>query len=261
MPEPFLFEDSAARFSRRVANYVRYRPGYPAAVAQLLAREAPLTEDSHVADIGSGTGLLSRTFLDASFAVTGVEPNQDMREAGDRELAIYPRFRSVEGTADSTTLPSHSFDLITAGQAFHWFDPQPTRAEWVRILKPGGVAALIWNERCTDSPFMRAAEDIVDKYATALDAEGTIRESGRSRIASFFAPARCTLDEFPNCQTFGRDGLTGRLASCSFLPQEGDPAYHHMVADLEALFQRHQRDGFVNFEYRTKVYWGRLSSS
>src|SRR5438552_740760 len=131
MPDPFLFDDSTSRFSRRVANYVRYRPGYPGAVPELLAREVPLTPDSHIADIGSGTGLLSRAFLDAGFSVTGVEPNADMRGAGDYELADRSRFRSVAGTAEATTLPSSSFDLITAGQAFHWFDPVPTRAEWV----------------------------------------------------------------------------------------------------------------------------------
>jgi SAM-dependent methyltransferase len=256
---PYLFEDATGRFSRRVANYVLYRPGYPPELAAHLARHARLHSGSCIADIGSGTGLLSRTFLEAGFTITGVEPNREMREAGNRELAGYPRFRSVEGTADSTTLPDASCDLVMAGQAFHWFDPAPTRVEWVRILKPGGVAALIWNERDTSSPFMSEAEDVINKYATALDAEGIIREGGRGRIAAFFAPAPFTLDDFPNAQTFGLEGLVGRIASCSYTPGEGDPGYNHMAADLRRVFERHQRDGQVSFAYRTKVFWGRLT--
>lgn len=261
MSEQFLFRDSTSRFSRRVADYARYRPGYPPGLVELLVREVTLTKESLIADIGSGTGLLSRVFLEAGYSVVGVEPNGDMRAAGDEQLAAYPAFRSVEGSADATTLPDGSCDLIAAGQAFHWFDPLPTRAEWVRILKPGGVVALIWNDRHLDNPFMREAEDIVDRYAKTLDAEGTIRESGRSRIAAFFAPASYRLDEFPNFQTFGLEGLIGRFASCSFLPREGDPAYDAMAGEFADLFHRRQRDGVVEFEYRTRLFWGRLSSS
>jgi len=147
---------------------------------------------------------------------------------------------------------------VMAGQAFHWFDPVPTRAEWVRILKPGGIVALIWNERNTDSAFMREAEDVVNAYATALDADGIIREAGRGRIAAFFAPSDFRLDEFPNHQIFGLEGLIGRIASCSYTPGEGDPGFDEMAAKLGRVFHRHQRDGVVDYEYRTKAFWGRL---
>ena len=259
MKSPYLFEDETGRFSRRVATYVRYRPGYPREMVDMLGREAGLKSDSTIADIGSGTGLLSRAFLDAGYAVTGVEPNREMREAGNRELAGYARFRVVDGRADETTLPTGSCDLVMAGQAFHWFDSVPTRAEWVRILKPGGVAALIWNERFTESDFMREAEEVVNKYGTAPDADGILREGGRGRIATFFAPAEVRRDEFPNHQVFGVEGLVGRVASCSYTPSEGDPGYEEMAAELEQVFQRHQRDGKVDYQYRTKVFWGRLT--
>ena len=174
--------DSTKRFSSRVANYVRFRPGYPAAIVELLRREYELADASEVADIGSGTGLLSRDFLDAGLAVTGVEPNREMREAGDALLTGYARFRSVDGTAEATTLGDSSVDLITAAQAFHWFDVDATRREWLRVLRPNGAVALIWNERLVETPFMREVEAITDKFAAAGDPEGKIREAGRGRI-------------------------------------------------------------------------------
>src|SRR5947209_3648408 len=133
-------EDSTTRFSSRVGNYVRLRPRYPRGVVELLAEQGGLSPASAIADVGSGTGLLSLAFLECGYRATGVEPNREMREAGDALLARFPQFRSVEGTAAATWLPDGSVELIVAGQAFHWFDVTETRREWVRILKPAGIA-------------------------------------------------------------------------------------------------------------------------
>jgi SAM-dependent methyltransferase len=251
--------DSTTRFSDRVSNYVRFRPGYPAAVAELLCRECGLTEASRIADIGSGTGLLSRVFLDAGLDVTGVEPNREMREASDAFLAGYPRFRSVDGRAEHTTLAGESVDLITAGQAFHWFDVEKTRREWERILRPGGTAALIWNERSAESPFMREVQAVTDTFAAARDPDGAIREAGRGRIAGFFAPAPFRVDYFPHWQLFDFEGLVGRIVSSSYLPMEGEPGHEEMCRDLARVFDRWQQAGRVAFQYRTRVYRGSIS--
>src|SRR5207244_1688193 len=116
-----VFIDATTRFSTRVNNYIRFRPGYPAAVVDLLTGAAALSHGATIADVGSGTGLLALLFLEAGYAVTGVEPNREMREAGDTLLAPFPRFRSLAGTAEATNLPDHSTALAIAGQAFHWF--------------------------------------------------------------------------------------------------------------------------------------------
>jgi SAM-dependent methyltransferase len=242
-----------------VNNYVRFRPGYPSGVVDMLSRETRLTAASKIADFGSGTGLLSAAFLERGYSVIGVEPNRAMREAGDALLAGYPEFRSLHATAEASTLPDHSIDLAVAGQAFHWFHVEQARREWRRILKPGGVAALIWNERYIAGPFMREVEDLIDRYAASMDPDGSIREGGRSRLAGFFAPAPFRLDEFPNIQEFGLEGLVGRIASCSYIPGESDPHFQEMSADLARIFRQHQQHGQVSFEYRTKVYWGRLA--
>jgi SAM-dependent methyltransferase len=126
-------EDPICRFSSQVDDYVRYPPLYPAGIAGLLARECGLAPNSRVADIGSGTGLPGRRFLDFGCEVLGVEPNPGMRHAGEWASATQPRFHSIDGRAEATTFPAQSVAFVTAGQFFHWFGPQPARAEFRRV--------------------------------------------------------------------------------------------------------------------------------
>ena len=159
--------DSTSRFSSRVENYIRYRPGYPVQVIQTLRSECGLTPASVIADIACGTGIFTKVLLDNGNPVFGIEPNHEMRQAAERLLADYPKFTSVTGTAECSNLPDHSLDFATAAQAAHWFDLGKARQEFARILKPAGWAVLIWNERCTDTtPFLREYEDVLLRYGT-----------------------------------------------------------------------------------------------
>ena len=161
------FTDAKQRFSDRVADYVRYRPGYPLALIDLLRAECGLRPDHVIADVGSGTGLLSRLFLDNGNRVFGVEPNEEMRQAGEEYLAAYDQFSSVSGSSEATALPEASVDFITAAQAFHWFEPVTTRREFLRILKPHGWVIVIWNDRrISETAFGRAYEDLLIRYGT-----------------------------------------------------------------------------------------------
>src|SRR5277367_59772 len=128
MPAP----NAKSRFSDRVENYVRYRPGYPIEVLQVLKDECGLTPDHGIADIASGTGIWTRVLLNNGNRVFGVEPNPEMRQAGERLLADFPRFTSVAGTAEGTTLADASVDFVTAAQAAHWFEREHSRREFVR---------------------------------------------------------------------------------------------------------------------------------
>src|ERR1700675_1047450 len=132
------FADAKQRFSNRVVDYVRYRPGYPAALLDLLRAECGFSSNHLVADVGSGTALLTKLFLENGNRVFGVEPNQEMRQAGEEFLKSFPKFTSVAGSAEATTIGDASVDFVTAGQAFHWFDPRAARREFIRILKPNG---------------------------------------------------------------------------------------------------------------------------
>jgi SAM-dependent methyltransferase len=252
--------DPAIRFAGRVEDYARARPRYPAAVAKLLARVGGLTPDAMVADIGSGTGLLSRTFLEAGYHVTGVEPNPEMRHSGREQLAEFPRFRCVTGTAEATTLEDGAADLAVAGQAFHWFGVAEARAEWIRILKPAAVAALVWNDRMrTGHGFMQECDELIQRWAAKRDPNRRIREAGRSRIPAFFGRGGYRIDEFPNQQEFDCEGLISRIVSSPYLPAPGEADYAWISEEIAAVFGRYAANGQVRFDYTTRVYWGRLT--
>src|SRR5690606_18543158 len=151
-PEPAAaMTDAAAapteRFSSRVGDYVRHRPGYPPALAAWLHQAQGIGAGLAVADVGAGTGISTRMWREAGHEVVAVEPNAAMREAGAAAFAGDPRVRWVAGSAEATTLADASVDVVSAAQAFHWFDPATTRAEGTRILRPGGLAVLLWNLR------------------------------------------------------------------------------------------------------------------
>lgn len=245
------------RFSNRVENYVKYRPGYPAEMLEFFRNEFGLTPESVLADIGSGTGLSAKPFLENGSTVIGVEPNAGMRAAAEEFLNTFDNFRSVNGTADHTTLDGESIDFVIAAQAFHWFDPESTRKEFKRILKLGGYICLIWNERQLDtSPFLIEYEQLLLKYAN--DYEKVRHENvNEEKLAAFFGQ-RFESRTFANQQIFDFDGLKGRLLSSSYMPSETDSGYAPMVAELQALFAKHARHGKITVLYDTRVFYTKL---
>ncbi len=252
MPSP----DATTRFSDRVRNYVRYRPGYPAAVLDVLRTETGLAPAHVVADVGSGTGISARLFLDAGNTVHAVEPNAEMRAAAEGMLGGDARFHSVPGSAQATTLPDASVDYVVAAQAFHWFSGPEVRREWMRILRPGGWMVLLWNARRTDTtPFLRDYEALLLEHGT--DYASVNHENVTPQAIAAVLGAGFGRRDVPNEQVFDRDGLKGRLLSSSYAPNEGHPGHAPMLEALERLFATHQRDGHVRVEYDTQIYWGR----
>ena len=250
-------QDPTRRFSVRVDAYERYRPSYPAAVAALAERECGLRAGQAVADIGCGTGLLARLFLERGCHVFGVEPNPEMRDAGRRALAESAQFQAIDGRAESTTLATSSVDFVTAGQAAHWFDADPARAEFARILKPEGWCVLIWNERRTaTTPFLRDYEQLLLTYGT--DYKEVRHERTTATIHEFFAPSLYQERVFSLCQRFDYEGAAGRLLSSSYAPLEGHPSHAPMMRGLQRIFRAHAVDGTVEFEYDTRVFCGKL---
>lgn len=249
--------DSTQRFSSRVENYIKYRPGYPSAVLDLLNEKCGLTGTSVVADVGSGTGILTEMFLRNGNPVFAVEPNRDMREAAEGLLGGYPNFTSVPGTAEATTVTDHGVNFITVGQAFHWFDRESSRHEFLRILKPGGWVVLIWNERVLTTPFAEAYEHLLTTYGTDYE-EVNHKHTDAKVIGPFFGASGYKQTRFPNRQVFDWEGLKGRLLSSSYAPGPGHPRHARMLEALDTLFSVHQTDGQVVFEYDTLVYYGQL---
>ena len=253
-----LATDPKERFSNRVDDYVRYRPGYPSAILDVLRDESGLAQESIVADIGSGTGILTQLFLENGNLVYGVEPNAAMRQAGEEFLRTYSQFRSVAGSAEASALPDASVDLIVAGQAFHWFDRAASRREFTRILRPRGWLALIWNERdVTSSAFMRDYELLLQRHGTDYSKLQHVY-SEQAKLGEYFAPGEVRTREFENKQVVDWDGMKGRLMSASYAPKPGEAGYVLMIEDFKKRFAAHQDNERVTIRYRTRVYWGRL---
>lgn len=247
---------SVKRFSKRVKYYNRYRPRYPADILGMLKSKCSFTQKSVVADVGSGTGILSQLFLGHGNPVFGIEPNAEMRVAGERYLANYARFKSVEGTAEATTLNDGSIDVIVAGNAFHWFDRGPTRDEFIRILKPDGWVALIWNERRLDTPFLAQYEQLLLTYGVDYQ-QVDHRQISMDELGPFFGEG-VEHAMFDNEQTLDFEGLKGRLLSTSYVPAEGELDCNAMLDALQSVFQSHARGGKVRVEYVTRVFYGRM---
>jgi SAM-dependent methyltransferase len=248
------------RFSDRVADYVRYRPTYPAAFYQMLRDELGVSAHTAVADVGSGTGISAKPLLETGAAVFCVEPNKEMREAAEGLLGGYTDFRSVAGTAEQTTLRGHSVDLVLCAQAFHWFDRTKARREFSRILRPGGWIVLVWNERRLEAtPFLREYEDLLRHYGT--DYQKVRHENvDDAALAEFFGTKTYRKFCFDNAQEFDFEGLAGRVRSSSYTPAAPDPRHAPMVAELRQLFERHQIGGRVRFEYDTRAYAATIDS-
>ena len=255
----FLVSDPTSRFSDRVQDYVRWRPGYPPAVLEALRRDLGLQPGHVVADVGSGTGLLSRLLVENGNVVYGVEPNREMAAVAEADLGGTGRFHSVDGRAEATSLAAGSVDLVTAGQAFHWFKVPESRAEFRRILRPGGGVALVWNLRRLDStPFLRDYEAFLHRWSDDYE-EVSAQYAKEESLRGLFGDAGWIERRFDSVQHFDFEGLRGRLLSSSYTPKQGDPRREAMLAALPAVFEAHAREGRVAFEYDTRLFLGRLS--
>ncbi len=251
--------DPRLRFTDRVDDYIRYRPGYPREIVAALALECGLSPASVIADIGCGPGNLARIFLENGNRVIGVEPNAAMREAGIRELAAMgARFEAIDGHAEATGLAPGSVDFVTAGQAFHWFEAERAHAEFLRILRPGGWCVMVWNEQHRASAFLAAYEQILVRYGRDYAGIRAKRNAAMD-VRKFFAPQPVACREFAFGQDFDFEGLRGRLLSSSYAPQASDPEFPAMLRELRVIFDRYSESARVVFEYETFLYFGRLS--
>jgi SAM-dependent methyltransferase len=249
--------DPAGRFSGRVADYARCRPGYPAGVADVLARARGLVPAWVVADVGSGTGKLSEVFLARGNTVWGVEPNAEMRREAERVFAAEPRFVSVDGRAEATGLADGSADIAVAGQAFHWFDPGRARVEFHRILRGRRPCALVWNTRLTGGTGLAAAYEAFLREHSRDYLEIEARQAAsESALAGFFSEGRYAREALPNSQVLDREGFRGRYRSCSYALAPGDPGFDEAMRKLDALFDAQSGGGTVTIEYETAVYHG-----
>jgi SAM-dependent methyltransferase len=254
------FADAKQRFSNRVADYIRYRPKYPVETLELLRKECGLRPEHVIADIGSGTGFLSELFLKNGNRVIGVEPNAEMRAGGKEYLREYTNFQSVAGSAETTGIADSSVDFVTAGQAFHWFEPEGSRQEFLRILKPDGWLVVMWNDRRMDEARLaREYEDLLVRYGIEY---ARVKDAypERKSLQEFFRSENVGERDLPNFQELDHEGFRGRLMSSSYAPMLGHANFDPMMAGLEKIFRAHERNGIVRMEYFTRIYFGQLKA-
>lgn len=248
--------DSTKRFSTRVSDYVKYRPDYPREIVGLLVRKIGLSPGWTIADIGCGTGISCRMFLENGNRVIGVEPNDDMRRAALAEFAGQPRFEAIPGTAEATGLPDQSVDLVIAAQAFHWFDHPAFARECRRILRPdpGGWVAVMWNTRQSNtSEFSTQYDELLMRFGTDYKEVAHRTPMSVERFAGIFDVPSERL-ALPNHQVFDFDALRGRVRSSSYTPLPGQPGHDELYVGLRELFDRHQQGGQVRFDYETELF-------
>jgi SAM-dependent methyltransferase len=250
--------DATSRFSSRVENYVKYRPRYPVQVLTTMQQECGLKAESIIADIGSGTGALTELFLRNGNQVFAVEPNGEMRTAAEGLLEHLPGFHSISGRAEATNLDSGALDYVVTGQAFHWFDVLRSREEFSRILKPGGWAMVVWNEREFETTaFLIAYNRLLIRFAPdyAREKHKQVYDTALSR---FFGAQGYESRTFGYRQEMDFAGVKGRMLSSSYTPEAGHPNHEPMMAELAEIFRIHAVNDSVAFEYTTRMYYGRL---
>jgi SAM-dependent methyltransferase len=244
------------RFGDRADAYVRHRPGYPAALHAWLRGLG--FGSGPVADIGAGTGQSARLWLDLGHNVIAVEPNDAMRAAGAAALAGESGVRWRKGTAEATTLADASVDVVAAAQAFHWFDPERVRAEWARVLRPGGAVVVAWNTRAVERAEVAAGFEALLATHGRDYAGVAARKADDAAMRAWFGAGLQAEARFPHAQRLDREGLHGRLLSTSSAPRPGEPGHAAMHDALDALFARHAVDGAVDLDYDTRAFVGTL---
>lgn len=235
------------RFTGKTDNYKAYRPSYPPEVIAYVQSLVRPSDNVRIADLGSGTGILTELLLKTGYSVAAVELNVEMREAAEENLKQYPNFTSIAAPAEHTTLADNSINLITAAQAFHWFDLTTIKDEFERILKPNGAALLIWNIMRLDTPFMQAYKAFRKQYEEPVQRP---LYADKEAISLFFDKQVCTEEIFPHSYTLDEDGLKGLLLSSSLVQSDNDA----MLVELKALFDTYAVDGKVTMQYDAKVY-------
>lgn len=245
------------RFSNKAEKYELYRPTYPEeAIIKVLdmCNVVPSNEIT-IADIGAGTGKFTQLLLDKGFTVYAVEPNKQMRAIAEGKFSNYDNFNSISQTAEDTSLADNSVSIITVAQAFHYFDLDKVKKEFMRILKDDGKVALLWNFRLRESAFIREYEDIIYSLHSSNVKPTHAQDNMTEEVFKKFFVNYERIN-IPNSQEFDFESLWGRTLSNNHMPNENEPEYLKLYADIKELFDKYQENGKVVFRYRTQIVVG-----
>jgi SAM-dependent methyltransferase len=249
----------ATIFSAKVADYLSSRPDYPDALFQQLKETCNLDRDTVVvADVGAGTGLLTHGLLVRGHTVVAVEPNGSMREAADQLLASFKGYSSVDGSAERIPLDTSSVDLITAAHAFHWFEVEAARRECLRVLRPNGQVALVWNDRVKSDPLHKAL-DAVLAHCGGAKRNALVAHDERGDIPAFFGKTQPKEFAWPHQHVVDEAGLMSLIFSRSYMPDRDSAQGSEAVSQLREIYRRFSFGNGLTVAYTTVAYLGRPS--
>ncbi|WHX98417.1 class I SAM-dependent methyltransferase [Neobacillus sp. DY30] len=246
------------KFSGKAEVYSKARPSYPNEYIDYLLSVKFLNKASRVADIGSGTGILTRQLLERGISVIAVEPNDDMRTIAEKHLQQFEHFTSINGSAEETTLPDKSVDLVIAAQALHWFDQEKFKLECNRIMKQDAKVALVWNSRDFSSPLIKENAEIFKKYCPNFYGFSGGMGEGEEVFHQIFENGEFEFKRFPNDLVMDFEGFLGRNLSASYSLKESDDQYQHFVEAITILFEKYSHDGKIVMPNFTRSYLGKV---
>jgi SAM-dependent methyltransferase len=245
-------------FHGKAADYAKYRVDYPATMISAALESVGVARDDVVADLGSGTGMLSRWFLERGNRVFGVEPDHGMRQVAETSLRRFgARFTGIDGTAERTSLGDSSVTVVAVGNALHYFEPLATRTEVDRILQRSGRVLIVGHDGAANpNDFMRAYLDFIAGVAGPEAGFFHQRDRVSQAMETFFA-GRPLHEEDMGDHTFNLtwDGLRGRFLSTSVAPSEGDPRRSGVLTQLADVFRRFEKDDTVPHQLRWWYAW------
>jgi SAM-dependent methyltransferase len=251
--------DTKAVYSSKAEKYARYRWNYAPPAIQAVFDIACITRASSVADIGAGTGILTRAFAGQAGRAWAVEPNPEMRRLAERALQPHAACRVIDGSAEATTLPDHSVDVITVAQAIHWFDPEPTRAEFLRILKPGGWLAVLRNYGA-DEKLGKATEGLLAPE-NGVDFSHVARLPDKKSVSFYYGHEAFQTMTFPFSYRQNWEEFIGSLLTASYVPDEDHPLYKAFESAARRVFEDFSTDGWLEARGDTEVCIGQPTTA
>lgn len=246
--------DNTKKFTEKAGKYATSRPSYPIKLIKSFFDYFNFDTSLIVADIGSGTGILTKQLLNEGYKVYAVEPNDNMRAAAEKDLSNFKNFISVNATAENTTLQNSCVDFITVAQAFHWFDTNKFKAECKRILKPNGKVFLIWNSRDNNSPINKELFAINKQYCKDFTGFSGGTQNNDEKIKVFF-DNYYQVQQFENHIIYDKENFINRALSSSYSLNSNDKNYSDYVKALNLLFDKYAENGFVKVANITKMYY------
>ena len=251
------------QYSEKADIYDRSRPRYPKAFFDYLFSDVEISEKSIIADIGAGTGILSKGLLERGSTVYCIEFNQDMRTKLETSLKNYDNLVSIDATAEATTLEDSSVDFITVGQAFHWFDREKFKTECQRILSLGGKVVIAYNLRVMSGVMTKECYDLTEQLCPNLKQNFGHMEYDTNFDKAFFYGFfdEKTLSEklFLNNVDYDKETFIMKHLSVSYAPNKRDENYGKYVSGLEQIFQKYSdTSGVLVMPHHTMVLVGEV---